>query len=86
MIILVSRWKKKLLKVLTVIVLLLAFAFSIPFFTGAVYRQIPVISSWFEKENPTGNPLRVDNEQDGTKFEEMVNQLVIKLQDFYYEK
>lgn len=86
MIILVSKWKKKVLKILTVLVLLLAFAFAIPVFTGALYRQIPVLSGWFEKEHPTGNPLRVDNEPDDTKFDEMVNQFVIKLQNFYYEK
>lgn len=84
MIILVNKWKRKLLKILAVSILLLAFIFTIPIFTGALYRQIPVLNSWFEKETPTGNPLRVENED--TKFQEIVNQLVIKLQNYYYEK
>ncbi len=86
MIILVSSWKQKVLKALTVLVLILAFAFAIPVFTGVLYRQIPAFTGWFQEEHPTGNPMRVEKQQDDTKFNQVVNQFVIKLQDFYYEK
>jgi len=86
-IIIVNNWKKKVLKILTLLVLLLAFAVAVPALTGALYKQIPVLNNWFQgEEHPTGNPLRVEQEQNTSQFERVVDQLVIKLQDFYYDK
>ncbi|MEN6350539.1 MAG: hypothetical protein ABFD08_14230 [Syntrophomonas sp.] len=86
MILVINNWKRKLLKFLTVLVLILAFALAIPVLTGILYQQIPVMGGWLKEEHPSGNPLRVEKNQDGTKFDKAVDQFVIKLQNFYYEE
>lgn len=86
MIIVVSQWKKKVLRLITAALLILAFAAAIPVFTGQLYQRIPVVGGWFQDEQPTGNPMRVENEKQSGKYDEMMDQFVIKLQDFYYEE
>ncbi|MBC7074770.1 MAG: hypothetical protein H5T98_01590 [Syntrophomonadaceae bacterium] len=85
MLIIVSNWKKKALKLLVVAVLLMAFVATVPILAGTIYRQVPVLSNWFQEEQPTGNPLRVEEKQDSSKFDQVLDQLVVKLQDFYRE-
>ncbi|MDD3024457.1 MAG: hypothetical protein PHE26_11230 [Syntrophomonadaceae bacterium] len=86
MIVVIDNWKKKLLKILCVLVLFLAFALAVPVLTGLFYQQVPAMSSWLKEEHPSGNPLRVEEVKDGSKFEQVVDQFVIKLQNFYYEE
>jgi len=45
----------------------------------------PVFNGLTEERIPTGNPLRVENDNPGN-FDRSVEQFVIKLQDFYYEE
>lgn len=86
MIVIIDNWKRKLLKVLAVCTLILAFAMAAPILTGLFYEQIPVMSGWLKEEHPSGNPLRVEKDNDGSKFNQVVDQFVIKLQNFYYEE
>ena len=84
MIIFISNWKKKVFNFLTALVLVIAFAVAIPFVAGTLYEKVPALSSWFQDETPSGNPMRVE-EKNSTKFDEMVDYLVFQLQEFYYE-
>lgn len=86
MIIIVPDWKKKILKLLTVLALIIAFTAAIPALTGALYKEIPAMSGWFQEEHPSGNPMRVEKNDESTKFEQVMDRFVIKLQDFYYEQ
>lgn len=86
MIVVINNWKRKLLKLLAVCTLILAFALAVPVLTGLLYQQVPAMSSWLKEEHPSGNPLRVEKTNDGSKFEKVVDQLVIKMQNFYYEE
>lgn len=86
MIIIIEKWKKKLIGLVTALVLIIAFAIAIPMFSGVLYDKIPVFSGWFQEEHPSGNPMRVENTQNGTRFDKVVDQFVIKLQDFYYDE
>lgn len=86
MIIVVSQWKQKVLRLVTALILILAFAAAIPAVTGKLTQYIPVVGGWFQEEHPTGNPMRVENEQQSTKYDQVMDQFVIKLQDFYYEE
>ncbi|MEN6459841.1 MAG: hypothetical protein ABFC94_00525 [Syntrophomonas sp.] len=86
MIIIIEKWKKKLFGLVTAMVLIIAFAIAIPMLSGILYDKVPVFSGWFQEEHPSGNPMRVENTQDGTRFDKAVDQFVIKLQDFYYDE
>ncbi|MGE5379826.1 MAG: hypothetical protein ACM3NT_02020 [Methylocystaceae bacterium] len=54
---------------------------------GASYlsQPAPVFNRFTEDRIPTGNPLRVNNDNPND-FDRSVEQFVIKLQDFYYEE
>ncbi|HCF49454.1 MAG TPA: hypothetical protein DER60_04185 [Syntrophomonas sp.] len=86
MVILVGNWKKKLVKILAVIALIAVFAAAMPLVTGLLYEQVPVISTWFQDEQPSGNPMRVENGEKNSRFQQLVDQFVFKLQEFYYEE
>jgi hypothetical protein len=86
MIIIIEKWKKKLISLVTAIVLIIAFALAIPVLSGVLYEKVPVFSGWFQEEHPSGNPMRVENNQSGTRFDKAVDQFVIKIQDFYYDE
>ena len=86
MIIVINKWKQKVLSLLTVLMLIIAFALAIPVLSGLFYERVPVFSGWFQEEHPTGNPMRVENSTGNTRFNQMVDQFVIKVQDFYYEE
>lgn len=68
------------------LLLILAFAAALPVVTGQLYQRIPAVGGWFDDEHPTGNPLRVENEEQSSRYEQVMDQFVIKLQDFYYEE
>ncbi len=84
MLILVGNWKKKLIKIVAVIVLLGAFVVAMPRLTGVLHQQVPVLSSWFQDEKPTGNPLQVQNEEKSTRFQYLMDQFIFKLQHLYF--
>ena len=83
MIIVISNWKKKLVRVVTVLVVIAVVAAVLPIITGIMYYQIPVLGGWVDEEHPSGNPLRVERNQNA---EQAMEQFVIHLQDFYYEE
>lgn len=85
MIIIIHNWKKKLFTLLAALLLIVAFVVAVPYVAGSVYEKIPALTTWFEDEHPTGNPLRVEAQENKTKFDEMVETMVIRLQEFYYE-
>ncbi|MGI6469012.1 MAG: hypothetical protein GXZ09_04315 [Syntrophomonadaceae bacterium] len=85
MVILVGNWKKKLIKILAVIALIAVFAAAMPLVTGLLYEHVPAISSWFQDEQPSGNPMRVEDSEKNT-FQQLLDQFVFKLQEFYYEE
>jgi len=81
----VGNWKRKVLKFIGVLALLLAFVMAVPALTGILVNQVPAFSGWFQDEQPTGNPMRVENDEKTSSFDQVLDQFVIKLQDFYYE-
>lgn len=86
MFIIIRDWKSKVLGFITIIALVIAFIFSAPVLAGKLSQQIPALSNWFSEENPSGNPLRVENnDATGQKFDQIIDQMVIKMQDFYKE-
>ena len=86
MFIVIKNWKKKVLNIITIAALLIAFAFSAPIMAGKILQQVPAFSNWFNEEHPSGNPLRVEgNDASGQKFDQIIDQMVIKMQDFYRE-
>lgn len=85
MIIVIENWKKKLFNLVVALTLIIAFAAAYPTLTGFLHDKIPVFSGWFQDEHPTGNPMRVEKTS-GSRFDQVVDQFVIKLQDFYYDE
>jgi len=86
LIIIISQWKQKLLRLLMAVLLILAFMAAVPVVTGQMYQLIPAVGGWFDEEHPTGNPLRVENDTQSSKYQQIMDQFVIKLQEFYYEE
>lgn len=86
MFIVISDWKRKLLRLLTVVLLVIALAAAFPTLSGIFLEQIPVFNGWFEDDPPSGNPTRVEQEQNSSKFNQLVDRFVFKIQDFYTEK
>ncbi|MEQ8201717.1 MAG: hypothetical protein ABRQ24_09905 [Syntrophomonadaceae bacterium] len=88
MVIVVGKWKGKLIRVAALIVVVVLFAAVLPRVAGVFYEKVPVFSGWMQDEHPTGNPVRVEQTQDvpGTDFHDTVDQFVIKLQNFYYQE
>lgn len=92
MIIVVGKWKEKVVKLVAVVVMVLAFAAAIPMVSGLLYEKVPVFSGWFDDEHPSGNPMRVEKDvqdskiQEENKFNEKMDRFVVKVQNFYYEE
>ncbi|KUG04777.1 hypothetical protein ASZ90_017916 [hydrocarbon metagenome] len=86
MIIVMGRWKQKVLKVLGILVLIMAFVMAVPAITGMLVNQVPAFSGWLQDEHPSGNPMRVETDENSGTFNQVLDQFVIKLQDFYYER
>ncbi len=86
MILVTGRWKQKLVKFLGILVLVGAFVVAVPAITGMLVKQVPALSGWLQDEHPTGNPMRVEREESSGTFNQILDQFVIKLQDFYYER
>jgi len=85
LIIVMGRWKQKLLKFAGILLLIVAFVIVVPAITGVLVNQVPAFSGWLPDEHPTGNPMRVEADENTGTFNQVLDQLVIKLQDFYYE-
>lgn len=88
MVIVVGKWKGKLIRVAALIVVVVLFATALPRVAGVFYEKVPVFSGWMQDEHPTGNPMRVEQPQDvpTTEFNDTIDQFVIKLQNFYYQE
>ena len=86
MIIVVGKWKQKLIRIATIAVVIALFAAAIPLVSGIFYEKVPVFNGWMNDETPTGNPMRVDNVPQTTNFNQRVDQFVIKMQNFYQEE
>jgi cytochrome c-type biogenesis protein CcmH/NrfG len=70
----------------TVVLILAIFVAVVPMVSGIFYEKVPVFSGWMQDEQPSGNPMRVEQTQENTNFNQKVDQFVIKMQNFYYEK
>ena len=86
MIVIIDNWKKKLLRAGVALVLIAVFIYTLPILTGLFHKQVPVGGRWFQEEHPSGNPMRVEQRNQGSNFDDMLDQLVLKVQDFYYEE
>jgi hypothetical protein len=86
MIIVVGKWKQKLVRLATIAVVIALFAAAIPLVSGIFYEKVPVFSGWMKDENPSGNPIRVESAPQTTDFSQKVDQFVIKVQNFYQEE
>ena len=86
MIIIVSQWIKKILQLLAVIFVILAFAAAITMMTGQIYQLLPAVGGWIEEEHTTANPMRLEKEAQSNNYDQVMDQFVIKLQDFYIEE
>lgn len=86
MIIFINNWKRKALRVAAALVIIIVFLCTLPLLTGIFNHQIPVVGKWFQEEHPSGNPMRVEQHGHSSNFDHMLDQFVIKIQDFYYEE
>jgi len=86
MIIVVGKWKQKVIRLATIVVVIALFAAAIPLVSGIFYEKVPVFSGWMQDETPSGNPMRVENVPQTTDFNQKVDQFVIKMQNFYHEE
>jgi hypothetical protein len=86
MIIVVGKWKRKLVRLATVIVLVALFAALIPVVSGVFVKKVPVFSGWMNDEHPSGNPLRVETSQDSSSLNQKVDRWVVKVQNFYQQE
>ncbi|MBO8159168.1 hypothetical protein [Thermosyntropha sp.] len=84
MIIIIRNWKKKAIRFLAVLVLIISFTLVVPYVAGSLQDIIPVWNSFFDEEEPSGNPMRVEKEK-SSRFDQMIDSLVFDLQEFYYE-
>jgi hypothetical protein len=83
MIIVVGKWKQKLIRLATIVVVIALFAAAIPLVSSIFYEKVPVFNGWMKDDIPSGNPMRVDNSPQTTDFNQKVDQFVIKVQNFY---
>lgn len=74
-----------MIRFLVVVVLFIAFIAAVPMLTGILSKQVPAFNGWLQEEQPSGNPMRVETGEKSGRFNQVLDQLVIKLQDFYYE-
>lgn len=86
MIIVVGKWKQKLIRLAVLIVVVAVFAAAIPRVAGVFYEKVPVFSGWLQDEHPTGNPMRVEQTAPDSDFNQKMDQFVIKMQNFYLEE
>ena len=84
MIIVVGKWKKKLIRLGVLVVVLALFAAAVPMVSGILYEKVPVFSGWMQDEKPSGNPLRVENSPTTDNLNNTVDRFVIQLQNFYH--
>ncbi|HOV43097.1 MAG TPA: hypothetical protein PLE01_04180 [Syntrophothermus lipocalidus] len=85
MVIVIKGWRRKMVNLAKILVVILAFAVLVPQIMAFLGDHRPVFFGWTKDETPTGNPMRVENNSK-TKFTEVVDQFVVKLQDFYYQE
>ncbi len=86
MIIVVGKWKRKLIRLATVVLILALFVAVVPMVSGIFYEKVPVFSGWMKDEQPSGNPMRVEKTQEDTNFNQTVDRFVVKMQNFYHEE
>ncbi len=86
MIIVVGKWKEKLIRLATVVLIIAVFVAVVPMISGIFYEKVPVFSGWMKDEQPSGNPMRVETTQEDRNFGQTVDRLVVKIQNFYLEE
>lgn len=86
MIIVVGKWKQKVLRIALAVVLLIAFVAIVPVLSGIFYQKVPVFNGWFEDEHPTGNPMRVQAAPQDEGINGQLDRFVLKVQNFYYDE
>jgi cytochrome c-type biogenesis protein CcmH/NrfG len=85
MIIVVGKWKSKLIRLAAVVLILALFVAVVPMVSGIFYEKVPVFSGWMKDEQPSGNPMRVEKTQEEPNFNQTVDRFVVKMQNFYHE-
>ncbi|MGI6513890.1 MAG: hypothetical protein GX052_09225 [Syntrophomonadaceae bacterium] len=85
MYIVVSNLGKKLKTLGKVLVFLLALGVLIPGAIALYNNYAPAVSTWLQEKSQEVGPMRTEPMQK-TWFDQVVDQYVIKLQDFYYEE
>ena len=85
MYIVVSNLGKKLKTLGKVLVFLLALGVFIPGAIALYNNYAPAVSTWLQEKSQEVGPMRTEPMQK-TWFAQVVDQYVIKLQDFYYEE
>ncbi len=87
MVIVVGKWKEKLIKGAAIIVVVVLFTAMVPKIAGIFNDKIPVFSGWMQDEHPSGNPMRVEQQDTpSSEFNNSIDQFVIQMQNFYHEE
>ena len=68
MIIVVGKWKQKIIRLAVLIVIVAVFAAAVPRMAGIFHDMVPVFSGWLQDEHPTGNPMRVEQPAPDSDF------------------
>ncbi len=84
MIIVVNNWKRKLKSFCIILFAIVVFGATLPVLSNIINNQVPVVSTWVKDEHPSGNPMRVEKEEDKSKYDQVLDNIVLKLQNFYY--
>jgi hypothetical protein len=86
MIIVVGKWKSKLIRLAALVLIIALFVAAVPMVSGLFYEKVPVFSGWMKDEHPSGNPMRVEKTQEDVTFSQTVDRFVVKIQNFYLEE
>lgn len=88
MVIVVGKWKEKLIRGVAILIAVVLFAAAVPKVAGVFNDKIPVFSGWMQDEHPSGNPMRVEQQDlpSSAKFNDSIDQFVIQMQNFYHEE
>lgn len=84
--VLLINWKKKFLRIGGWILALILLVGLLPYIFKFFFLRLPVLSNWFEEDRPSGNPMRVEKWLDGTRFNQEVDELVFKIQNFDWQE
>ena len=85
MIVVMGRWKQKLIKFLGILVLIAAFVVAVPAITGLLVKQVPALRV-VARRTSTGNPMRVEADENAGSFKPNTGSICYQTAGFYYER